>query len=304
MKTIRLQDCPDLFRGCARPGQRMSDALLDFFNTAPKTLLRARCLSGVRLQFVTDSPELEWTLGFGDPVRQVFTTDFLIGGELRTVDGPGPHRLGLPSGEKEIVIHLPHLVDILKIELKLADNASFRTVPETRKRIIFCGDSILQGMTTTSPFRATAPLTAGNLDMDFINTSVGGARMAPDHVRLSAQLGGNHLVVALGVNDVLAKTDLDLFRQKTADSLKELAAFPGGKLLILPIPRVASPEPDLTPYREIIRTEAAAFPSIPMRDGYDFFPAKAELYIDGTHPNDAGAKIYADFLTKTIQQGA
>ena len=88
------------------------------------------------------------------------------------------------------------------------------------------------------------------------------------------------------------------------DALKELAAFPGGKLLILPIPRVASPEPDLTPYREIIRAEAAAFPSIPMRDGYDFFPAKAELYIDGTHPNDAGAKIYADFLTKTIQQGA
>ena len=301
MKTIRLQDCPEIFRGCARPGQRMSDALLDFFDTAPKTLLRARCLSGVRLSFVTDSPALEWSLEFGDPVRKVYTTDFLIDGELRTVDGPGPHRLDLPSGEKDIVIHLPHLVDILKIELKLADGAAFRTVPETRKRIIFCGDSILQGMTTTSPFRATAALTADALNADFINTSVGGARMNPDHVRLSAALGGDFLAVALGVNDALSKTGLDQFRRNTANALKELAAFPGGKLLILPIPRVASPEPDLTPYRVIIRTEAAAFPTIPMRDGYDFFPAKAELYCDGTHPNDAGAKIYAAFLTQTIK---
>ena len=104
-------------------------------------------------------------------------------------------------------------------------------------------------------------------------------------------------------------TDMKRFKDLTMGGTiimgrKTLESFPGGKLLILPIPRVASPEPDLTPYREIIRTEAAAFPTIPMRDGYDFFPAKAELYIDGTHPNDAGAKIYADFLTQTIKQGA
>lgn len=303
MKEIELRDRPEIFRGCVRPGQRMSDALLNFFDTAPKRLLRARCLSGVRLRFVTDSPELEFSLHFGSPVRPVFTTDFLINGEIRTVDGSGPHRLELPPGEKDIVIYLPHLVEILQMELKLADDAAFRTSPETRKRIIFCGDSIMQGMTTTSPIRSAASLAAKNLDLDFINTSVGGARMNPEHVRLSAALGGDFLVVALGVNDVLAKTDPEQFRRNTANALKELAAFPGGKLLILPIPRVASPEPDLTPYREIIRSEAA-FLSVPTRDGYDFFPAKAELYCDGTHPNDAGAKIYADFLTQTIQQGA
>ena len=302
MKKIELRDWPEIFRGCVRPGQRMSDSLLDFFNTAPKTFLRARCLSGVRLQFATDSSELEWTLEFGSPVRKIYTTDFLINGELRTVDGPGPHRLELPPGEKDIVIHLPHLVEILNAELKLDDDATFKTMPETRRRIIFCGDSIMQGMTTTSPLRAIAARTAEMLNMDFINTSVGGACMKPDHVRLSAELNGDFLVVALGVNDAISRTEMGQFRRNAEDALKALAEFPGDKLLVLPIPRVASPEPDLKPYRESIRTAASSFPSIPVLDGNDFFPAKAELYCDGTHPNDAGAKIYSDILYQTIKQ--
>ena len=298
MKNIDLTE--KFYRGCAGGCERMNKALLVCFDTAPKYLLRAECPSGVRICFSTDAREMIFSLVFGQAVRPVFTSDCFIGDRMITLQGEGPHRLELPPGEKTVSIHLPHLVRINGVELSVNDEAFVAPVLETRPRILFCGDSIMQGMVTTSPSLAPAPRTAAALDMDFINTSVGGAKMDPEHVRLTALLPGELMIVALGVNDAILKTPSDTFAANTEKSLEIFGTFPGKKYLILPIPNTAPSTPNLNEYRETIRTCAGKYPDIHLLDGYDFFPAEKENYYDGTHPNDRGAAIYAEYLSQTI----
>ena len=301
MKIVNLNEHPEFFRGCGVPGRRMTDKLVELFSTADKYLWRALCPSGVRLDFITDSTEMEYTLTFGKPVRQVFTSDIFIDGELTTVDGAGPHIITLRPGEKHIVIHLPHLVVLENVELKISDDANIKAAPVPEKRLLLCGDSICQGMVTTTPSKALLPLVAAALGMDFVNTSVGGARMSAEHLKYTMEISGDILVLALGVNDALGKVSYDDFRAKTEAAFAAMAEFPGGKLAILPIPNVAASTPDLAVYREIIRFVATSYPQIKLLDGYEFFPAKAELYFDNTHPNDEGSKIYAKALINAVE---
>ena len=301
MKDINLNEHPELFRGCGVPGRRMSDKLIELFSISEKHLWRAQCASGVRLDFITDSSKIEYSLEFGKPVRQIFTSDIFIDGELTTVDGAGPHTLELKPGKKHIVIHLPHLVVLENIELKIADDAEISAAAIPEKRLLICGDSICQGMTTSTPSIALVPLTAAALGVDFVNTSVGGAKMSAEHLKLTMDIPGDVLIMALGVNDALHKVSYDEFRSKTEAALAVMAEFPGKKLLVLPIPNVAASTPDLPVYREIIRFAAGQYPEIKIIDGYEFFPAQEELYRDKTHPNDEGSKVYAKALINAVE---
>ena len=301
MKIVNLNEHPEFFRGCGAPGRRMTDKLVELFSTADKYLWRALCPSGVRLDFITDSAEIEYTLTFGKPVRQIFTSDIFIDGKLTTVDGEGPHTIAPGSGKKHVVIHLPHLVVLENVELKISDDAVIEAAPAPEKRLLICGDSICQGMVTTTPSKALVPRAAAALGMDFVNTSVGGARMSAEHVEYTMEIPGDILVLALGVNDAIGKVSYDEFRTKTEAALAAMAEFSGKKMLILPIPNVAASTPDLAVYREIIRFAAASYPQIKLLDGYEFFPAQAELYFDNTHPNDAGSEIYAAALVNAVK---
>ena len=297
MKKIELTE--KYYRGCASGCVRMSEELQTCFNTPHNIYLRVQCQSGVRICFSTDAREMVFSMAFGDAVRQVFTSDLFIDGKMTTLTGEGPHRIELAEGEKNITIHLPHLVLINKIELAVNDGAEVKPLPRPEKTILFCGDSIMQGMTTTSPALAPAPRIAAGLNMDFINTSFGGAKMNPEHVRLTSILPGDIMIVALGTNDSLAKKPLDVFTEDVRKSLKIFAAFAGGKYLILPIPNPGVP-PGLDEYRRIIRTEAESYPEIRVIDGYEFYPADLEYYCDKTHPNDKGAELYARHVVKVI----
>ena len=55
-------------------------------------------------------------------------------------------------------------------------------------------------------------------------------------------------------------------------------------------------------YRQIIRDEKQKYPKIALLEGTSFYPAEAELFVDGVHPNDEGMQIYANALTKAIKQ--
>lgn len=300
MKLINLKEMPELFRGCVAPGVRMTASMQELFNTSPKHLLRARCQSGVRIHFVTDAEVMKIGFRFGGTARKIFTADVEFSGRMLTLDGEGIHTVALPGNETEVVIHLPHLVEIEDIHFEISRDAVIRSVPAAEKRIIFCGDSIFQGMTSTTPTRALAPQVAAALGMDFVNISVGGARLDPAHVAMCAQLPGDVMIVGLGVNDALKAVELELFRDNAAKSMANFATFPGKKFLVMPIPKVASAELDLEVYREVIRSCAGEYPQIKVIDGYDLFPPREELYADGLHPNDAGFKIYAEGLSRGL----
>ena len=301
MQTVDLSTAPELFRGCGVPGRRMSDELLKLFSDNEKLLWRALCPSGVRLDFITDALEMNYALEFGQPVRQIFTSDIFVDGKLQTVDGAGVHNFKFVPGKKHIVIHLPHLVVLEKVALEISDGAMIEAASASEKRLLFCGDSICQGMVTSRPALALVPRVGAALNADYVNTSVGGARMSADHLKFTMAIPGDVIIMALGVNNAIGKTPYDEFKAETERTLAAMNDFPGGKVVVLPIPNVAPSTPDLDVYRNIIREAAAAYPAVKVVDGYDFYPAKAELYYDNTHPNDDGSAVYADFLTDVLK---
>ena len=289
MRQIKFDQASEFFRGAEDNGCRMSSELLEFFSADPLRLIRAKCASGVQIVFSTDSSSLIWECRFGGFAREIFTADILVDGQLFTLDGAGPHVLNLPAGQKEIVVHLPHLAVLEDYSLQLDDNAECSPLPDKQPTLIICGDSILQGMTCTSPSRAAAVIAARENAMTLYNTSVGGALMHPEAVRLSLKHPGECAVIGLGINDAGFDTGLDIFRARTRLAMQHLADFPGRKFMITPIPATrADIEPKRPEYCRIIREIHADFPQINLLDGDELFPADEQLFVDGLHPNDRG----------------
>ena len=296
MQKIDLESRPELFRGCVAPGVRMSDALLDFYSDSEARVIRARSASGVRVAFVTDAVEMDYSFTCGGCARKIFTTDIIINGEKSTLEGEGPHKITMAPGEKSVVIHLPHLIIVNDLEIALNDGAFVKEMALKEKKLLICGDSILQGMTCTTPTKAVGTLLAEKLDVEFHNTSVGGAEMRFEAVEHSLALGGDAALVCFGINDAAHEVPHDLFRERTRRVLELLKDFAGKAFIVVPIPNMNVNPESREALCRIIREEQKAFPEITLIEGAAFYPASADFFVDGTHPNDEGMKIYAEAL--------
>ena len=299
MQKIAL-DSLAFFRGCVTPGCRMSEDLLNFYNDCEARVVRAKSASGVQIAFVTDAVEMEYSVAFGAPARRIYTSDITINGETTTVEGEGPHKFTMAPGEKHIVIQLPHLVVIEEISLAVNEGAVVKEAPRRAKKLLFCGDSILQGMTCTAPGKAVGALLSEKLGMELHNTSVGGAEMRFEAVEATLALGGDVIVVGFGINDTFHQVPYELFRERTARVLQLLAGFSGKAFIVVPIPNMKVDNALYESYCNIIREEHKKNPAAVLIEGASFYPARDELFVDATHPNDEGMKIYADGLEKII----
>lgn len=278
----------------------MSDALFELYNDSEARLIRVRAASGVRIAMVTDAVGIEYGIVHGAAARKVFTSDVVVDGAVTTLDGDGPHRIALPPGEKNVVIHLPHLVVVEKISLAVNDGATVEAAPIPAKKLLICSDSIFQGMTSSSPTRAVGALLAEKLGVEFHNVSVGGGTMRPEVVEAAIALGGDILLVSFGINNVFLGTEPELFRERTRRTLELLNAFPGRAFFVIPIPCLNIDPEVRERYCSVIREEHKACPRVGLIEGADFYPADADLFVDGTHPNDRGMRILADGLAERI----
>ena len=297
MQKIELGSRLELFRGCVAPGVRMSDELSAFYSDTPARITRARSASGIRIALVTDAVEMEYSLAFGAASREVYTSDIVADGKVTTVEGAGPHKFSFAPGEKEIVIHLPHLVVAEKIFLAVDDGAFVKAAPQKARKLLICGDSIMQGMTCTSPLKSMAALLAEKLDMDFHNTSVGGAVLRAEPVAQTIALGGDVILVGFGINDTVRPTPPEQFREQARKVFELLENFPGKSFFVVPLPTTKVDPVCREEYCRMIRDEHTAFPGVTLIEGADFYPADDAYFVDGLHPNDKGMALYADSLT-------
>lgn len=302
MQKIDLENRNELFRGCVAPGIRMNEKLIEFYTEPAVRLIRARSASGVRVAMVTDAVEMEYSLVFGESARTIYTSDIIVDGKLTTVEGEGVHRMTFAPGEKEIIIHLPHLVIVEKIEIALNDGATVKAAPVKAKKILVCGDSILQGMTCTTPTKAVGTMLGEALGMEYHNTSVGGADMRWEPVGETIRIGGDVIVIGFGINDVFHKTPIEEFRMQTVKTLELLSDFKGKSFMIVPIPNLNPGCEKREEYCQIIRDELKRFPAVAGIEGAEFYPADAEYFADGTHPNDKGMAVYAENLARIIRE--
>ena len=306
MKKINLTDAPEFFRGACKPFVRMNQQLLDFYSVTENWKIRAACASGMAIVFETDSENLQITVEFGEPARQVFSTDVEVADMITTFDGAGTHTMNLAPGKKVVTIYLPHLAVLNKFDVKIDDNALVSPVADNRPKLLICGDSILQGMTCSSPAKASVVIAAKELDMILHNTSVGGAKMEFSPVEATVEFGGSKddvIVVGFGANDAAQKVDLDYFRNSTNKILSAISNFAGKAVIISPIPTTNEFESRRPIYSNIVREEAAKYPKVKLLDGDQFYPAnRDDLYVDGLHPNDEGMKIYAAGLIQAVKE--
>lgn len=304
MKTIDLNNMA-FFRGAVAPFVRMNKDLMDFYSSTESWKIRANCPSGIKIVMQSNAEKLQITLEFGSPARPVFTTDVEVDGKLTTFEGDGVHTLELTPGMKNITIYPPHLVELTKFEVAVNDNAAVEPLADTKNKLLICGDSILQGMTCSSPARASVMITANTLDMHLHNTSVGGALMNPVPVKATLDLGGANdvAIVAFGANDTAQNKDLELFRSQVKQVLEYLSNFAGKSIILTPIPAmVPTVEPNRHIYCAVIREEHANYPKVKLLEGESFYPANTpEIFVDGLHPNDEGMKIHAAGLIKAIR---
>ena len=306
MKKINLTDAPEFFRGACKPFVRMNQQLSDFYSVTENWKIRAACASGMAIVFETDSENLQITVEFGEPARQVFSTDVEVADMITTFNGAGTHTMNLAPGKKVVTIYLPHLAVLNKFDVKIDDNAQVIPVADNRPKLLICGDSILQGMTCSSPAKASVVIAAKELDMILHNTSVGGAKMEFSPVEATLEFGGSKddvIVVGFGANDAAQKVDLDYFRNSTNKILSAISNFAGKAIIISPIPTTNEFESRRPIYSNIVREEAAKYPKVKLLDGDQFYPAnRPDLYVDGLHPNDEGMKIYAAGLIQAVKE--
>ena len=280
----------------------MNENLLAFYADCEARVIRARAASGVQIAFVTDAVEMAYSIACGGAARQIFTSDIFINGELTTVDGNGPHKFSMTPGEKSIVIHLPHLVVIEETTLAVNEGAQVKACPGKKKKLLFCGDSIMQGMTCTTPSKAVGVLLSEKLDMELHNTSVGGAEMRFEPVAETISAEGDVLVVCFGINDCFHKTPAELFRERTVKVLELMKNFSGKSFIIVPIPNMRVELEIYDSFCQIIREEHKNFPEVNLIESANFYPRKEELFVDGTHPNNEGMKIYAEGLYEAVKE--
>lgn len=304
MREIDLFANFDLFRGAVAPFVRMNDRMMAFYSDTEVRTQRAKCVSGVRLLFAADAEKLEFEVQYSYFAREVFGTDVMVDGKCFTFDGAGVHQLALGSGKKQIEIHLPHLVILDKFSLKVNDEAVVETLPASARKLLFCGDSIFQGMTCSSAAKTLAAKTADALQMDWLNVSVGGAIMDPDGVEAALFSAGKDDVILMnyGINDAFKDIPLDVFRERTGRTMELLSRFSGQAVFVTPIYCATVDAKKKNLYRDIIFEEQLKYPKNYVINGDEIFPADEKLLIDGVHPNDQGMQAYAEGLTGALKK--
>ena len=277
--------------------------------------LKARTLSGIRLDFYTDSPvlALRWHSAVITSARTFCYFDVLIDGVLTLHSGTpdcagepeGSFCIALPEGMHRIQIFFPTLTDVLIGALTLADGAT--VMPHrAAKRILFHGDSITQGYDALCPSGCYANLLAQHYDAEILNQAVGAACFNPEVVQNVGAF--DFVVVAYGTNDWRHKTMADF----TADAAAFLArinliygALP--VFVILPIWRTDTDdgEPCAGDFMECRAAigRLAASQGFTVVDDYDLLPHDTRLFSDGyLHPNDIGFQLYAQRLCEVIDE--
>lgn len=287
---------------------RMSEELKDLYNYSEAANIRACCATGVRLLFETDASWLKLRWRKMRCAREIFSFDVETAGQVRSIQ---PEICSdecilqvelLGADMRRTSIYLPHLCELRLLSLELSDNANFRLLEEKRRRLLLTGDSILQGMTTSSPIKAYGTAVARALNLDYLNIAVGGAVMNAAVAEAAAKLPWDIALLAFGVNDCSQGVGLETEAKQTEASLKALTTAGRKVILFTPLPWPGRGDKDLDSYIACQKKVAAGFPDVLVLDGYDAVNIDQKNFIDSCHPNDLGNQKIAEFLIRNIRQ--
>ncbi|MBO4791826.1 MAG: SGNH/GDSL hydrolase family protein [Clostridia bacterium] len=263
---------------------------------APRLEERVRATTGVRLDFITDSPFLRVVTAGGRKF------EVLVDGLLSERYYPAPGDPSFESkigegGEHRVTLVFPSHGEAGRIaSVSVADGASVRPV-SFRRRFLFLGDSITQGWNAAYDSQSFAWLLSLWVDAESINQGVGGGVFIPETVT-DFGYRPDTVFVEFGTNDFASGRTADRLRETASESFSRVASIYRDARIyaITPTWRTDGEKPralgSFDDCRRIV-SEAAEEAGISVIDGYSLYPHKDLYMADSVHPNDLGFAHYA-----------
>ena len=263
---------------------------------APRLEERVRATTGVRLDFITDSPFLRVVTAGGRKF------EVLVDGLLSERYYPAPGDPSFESkigegGENRVTLVFPSHGEAGRIaSVSVADGASVRPV-SFRRRFLFLGDSITQGWNAAYDSQSFAWLLSLWADAESINQGVGGGVFIPETVT-DFGYRPDTVFVEFGTNDFASGRTADRLRETASESFSRVASIYRDARIyaITPTWRTDGEKPralgSFDDCRRIV-AGAAEEAGISVIDGYSLYPHKDLYMADSVHPNDLGFAHYA-----------
>lgn len=212
----------------------------------------------------------------------------------------------LPEGKKRVTIYFPrfHGVNIKRFEID--DDAIFKPAQKDMK-LLFFGDSITQGYTTTYPSLTYTSIVGRGLNAQCVNQGIGANVFHDGDIDENLPYKPDRIFVAMGTNDWTHNRDINTEANKYLSKLSKI--YPGVKIyVILPIWRGRLNEHEqkttvsFDEMHQILKKTCSSFENVKVIDGRELVPNDMSLFNpDTTHPNKEGFHHYGNNLLSRVK---
>ena len=277
--------------------------------------IRSRCSSGASIALRTDAREAEISLKLLDRARDYAGVDVEVDGAIvhSIVAAPAGETLRVPlfafdgPAMRSVRVYLPQSVEFLISTLSVDDGATLEPVSTGKTKILCLGDSITQGMNARHPASIYTTGLARSLDAEVLNQGVGGHVFDPASFDRRIPFEADIVTVAFGANDWKANRLATELSENVVAYLEAVRArYPKARTIVItPTWRVIANERracgTLTEFSRVIAEASTQVDRVEVVDGLRLVPHRADLFPDGTHPNDEGFLYYSAGLCRHIR---
>lgn len=274
--------------------------------------VRCHAPSSACLEFKTSASKLTFEYKITGQARPWAFFDLKCNGVLaksvELSDNEGRVEISLDGGENaEYRLYLPHLAVIYL--RNISSDLPLIPLNKRKKSWLAIGDSITQGMNAKHPSSSYPVIISDNLNLELLNTGVGGAKFNASHLDY-IEKEPDIITVAFGCNDW--GTSKEELIENVRTYFEKLTALYSCKNVyyILPIWRSDADfkKADMTfsEHRAVISDTVSEFSQVKIIDGYELLPHLLEYYGESkdprVHPTDEGFEIMAQNIAKTIRK--
>lgn len=297
---------------------RFGDRMLDMYSGAGEaTRVRAWDTAGVTMEFEVDGgTTFSFSYEADSYCRRHCVFDVYEGGVLaasvREPDesprGSVSHLVG-GEGRVRVRVHLPYCARVVVGRIDIP--GAVAPVAPRGPRALFLGDSITQGMEVLHPSMSFPVVLGKSLGWDWVNQGVGGYVFDPASLGDVRALGVDHVLVAYGTNDFTriaeGRDAMAALGERVDAYMRRLAAEAGDARVHVLTPlyreqgQASQGERDLLDRVRSMVAAAARDAGFDVIGGPSVSPHAAGFYVDGLHPNDAGAQYVAEAIARHLR---
>lgn len=274
----------------------------------PNFHIRCYNTAGIRIKFLTDGDRLSFNIE--TPGRYgVFAGDIpVFSAFYPPADKDFPKKITVEledAGEKAIEFVFPNYQDgrFSGIEVQ---NATYIKKYKYKRKFLFYGDSITQGMSADRPFMNYASAISHYFDAEILNQAISGSWFFPETIE-KVPFEPDAVIIGYGTNELTFSSSIEDTDRRCKEYFKKIKEMYGDKKIIAISPL----------WRKLIANQSETFfeqikkcvkrrikeQGITLIDGYSLVPHSPEYFADEhLHPNNLGFSFYTLNLIKQISE--